>query len=151
MQSRNGAIIVCASSHLRRNKRGCCQGLATDGSSARHPGHSGDVSLLLEVPACSSHPVTPSLPEGSGWSSVGLSQHSLEPSPGRIRAPPVPRLAQGRAWKQQAPSQLLFSSASLGTFPVVTARTLEGLPEPKHSRRRSPPPPDIDSRGGSRS
>lgn len=96
-------------------------------------------------------PVTQSLPEGRGWGTVGLSQHGLEPSPAGIRVPPVPRLAQGTAWKQQAPSQLLFSSASLGTFPVVTARTLEGLPEPKHSRRRSPPPPDIDSRGSSRS
>lgn len=115
------------------------------------PGTSGTCPCSRQVPVSSSYPVTQSLPEGRGWGTVGLSQHGLEPSPAGIRVPPVPRLAQGTAWKQQAPSQLLFSSASLGTFPVVTARTLEGLPEPKHSRRRSPPPPDIDSRGSSRS
>lgn len=81
----------------------------------------------------------------------GLVPAQVGAQPGQDSGTSRSQAGSGQSWKQQAPSQLLFSSASLGTFPVVTAPTLEGLPEPKHSRRRSPPPPDIDSRGGSRS
>lgn len=108
----------------------------------------GPCPCSRQVPRCSSDPGDP---EPSCGDRMGHGGAVPGAQPGQDSVPPVPRLAQGRAWEQQAPSQLLFSSASLGTFPVVTARTLEGLPEPKHSRRRSPPPPDIDSPGGSRS
>lgn len=128
-ESRNGAIIVCASSRLRKHK-GFAR-IATAGSCASPQTRGPGPALALAGASVALAPRgPPAFPRGQS----GV-------CPGPPGAPPVPR----------APSQLLLSSASLGTFPVVTAPALEGLPEPERARRRSPPPPDIDSPGSSRS
>lgn len=133
----------------RRNKR-VCQGLAPDGSSASpraDPPGTGAVSLFWR---CQPAPGDPGGP-GPAWGRVerpGFVPAQAGARPGQDSGTPRSRAGGGQS---RRPAKLLLGSASLGTFPVVTAPALEGLPEPKHSRRRSPPPPDIDSRGGSRS
>lgn len=159
-QSRNSAIIVSAISHLRRNKRfhpRFCQRFGPMAPLSPQPQDvcpqdlfllAAGASASLAPRGCGAFPRgaepvwgCPHHHHGSGWSSAweGFSV----PSPFY----PGSSLSLKEAGTQPA---LVQQAASLGTFPVVTAPTLQGLPEPNHSRKRSPPPSDIDNRGSSR-
>jgi len=155
-----------------RNKRfrsHFCQQLATSGSS---PVVSKEAALPPVGPRC---PRDSNLCLLTAGTSVTLApwrhRASLRAWEGGARTPQHPGLAPVHAiiaaaqpWVtspfypgsslslREAGTQpaLVQQAASLGTFPVVTAQTLQGLPGPNHSRKRSPPPSDIDNHSSSR-